>query len=120
MSKPNHLPDFDLDDLAAHVSRGQYRRWDTPSEVPEELQDWASYSSTDEFRGLSLCASSTSHNPPRLGGVNVPSGATVYWIRTVRYDADAGEPHLNADDRFIFKSSNGESFQVTRHDHPDL
>lgn len=116
---PKHLPDVDLDRFASHVSRGRHCTWWDKDDVPTEFRKWTAYPTNAAFRGASLVGSSTSQNPPTLGGVGVPAGTPVFLLRTVRYDEKLGELHLNADDRLFFRAQNGETIQVTRKDHPE-
>lgn len=119
MGDPKYLPDFDPDDLASHVSRGWYRRYTEPDEVPAPFGRYIQLEDDQEFMGAALLSATTSGNPPTLGGIDVQSNANVVLCRTVRFDPGSTGPHMNADDRLLFTTAGGEVLEVHRHQHPD-
>ena len=110
MAKPKYLSNFSYSELADLVSRGEYRRFDDQSEVPDLLTPYATYPSPEEFIGMAILSSSTGENPPTIGGIGIQGNDPVYRVRTVRLDDHDGKKHVNADDLLLFRNQEGEPF----------
>lgn len=111
MKRPRIYPTTSYENLSSYVKRGEYHLYDKKHNIPQELGQAGAFPSTDDFRATLLMASSTSENPPSIGGIAPASSSPIYRVSVFRADIHSnGIPHLNKDDVLIFADKRGENW----------
>jgi len=112
--RPAPFPSTAFDELLRSVPRGEFRRYDSREELPSALSRVAGFPSDDEFRTALVTSSSTSANPPSIGGIQPASSAPVFRVSVIRphRHGQEGEGHFNQYESLIFCDSNGRAWRL--------
>ena len=102
------------DDLTKAVPRGEFRRYDSPSDLPSALSRVAGFPSEDEFRTTVVMSATTSGAPPTIGGITPASTAPIFRVSVIKYDQHGPdrEEHLNQYDSLIFGDVEGRRWRL--------
>ena len=101
-------------DLERLVSANRYVRVDTPKDLPQSLQPYASGRSKSVIIASSNFVCSSTHT----GLEYTPSGR-VYVLRNYRYCEHDRSPHFNADDIAFWTDCSGRQWKASSKDAPD-
>ena len=102
------------DDLTKTVPRGEFRRYDSSSDLPSALSHVAGFPSEDEFRTTVVMSGTTSDAPPTIGGITPASTAPIFRVSVIKYDRHSpeGEEHLNQYESLIFGDVQGRCWRL--------
>lgn len=117
MKKPRQFSSSNYEDLSNHVPRNEYRVYNDRQSIPKPIRGVGGYSSSENHVLTILMASSTSSNPPNIGGITPASSSPIYKVLSIRKDIHSdGILHTNKDESLIFKDNRGMTFQMTATD----
>jgi hypothetical protein len=112
MKRPKLYPRSDFNNLSKIVGRGEYHLFKNRNEVPAIISEVGGFPSSDNYQATILMASSTSSNPPTIGGIVPASSSPIYRLSVIRRDIHAdGVIHANKDDVLIFADARGHTLQ---------
>jgi hypothetical protein len=89
----------------------------TPGSIFKMIQNLSDYNCV--IAGTASTTSSYQIDMNGMPDVTIPKSSPIMVVRLLRYDNSHGIPHYNADDQFIFPSTDGHVWRVTRNDAPD-
>ncbi len=112
MKRPKLYLPSDFKNLSNIVGRGEYHVFNNKNEVPAIISGVGGFPSSDDYQATIVMASSTSSNPPTIGGIVPASSSPIYRVSVIRLDIHAdGMVHANKDDVLIFADTRGNMLQ---------
>ena|SRR6266545_1051709 len=120
MKRPRPFPSGAFAELESSISRGYFRRFDDPTQLPSAISRLAAFPEPVNFRASVVMSANSSEHPPAIGGLAPAATSPVMRVATLRVDkhGQAGEIHLNRDDVLLFKDQTGKAWQLYAHDQP--